>query len=650
MLRIRSVAITGFGPYSGRTLFEFPDEAGVVIVHGNNGRGKTSLLNAMYYAFFGDVRDQDLRPRPFALASNRDLAAVGTYGFEVTLVFSHDGHEYELTRKAALKAGVAVPVSDDDFTNRAYLARDGDTLTPDETAHVLSLVLPKDVARFFLFDGELLSEYEQLLHDETKAARELSPAIEKILGVPVLQEARNDLTGLADAAGRAVEHEAAKDKRTAQKAEALRLRRAGRDARVRDRDRKQAELNAYKARLEEVLGYLRTRKRYDDLDRQRTEAKEKFDAASRSIEPLREELRREMADAWKTVLAPRIRDERTRLADRMDAVLADLALSLRLDAVETCTCGTCTQAVSDDLRAVLDASVPTDAPARAAGHRIAVEAFTTAHGIIDFEPVDVRPRVADILRRIDDANRAKVTLGYEVRDLEEELAEVDTAEIRDQHDERVDLMVKIEQAELAITQENEKIAADNADIERKTAEIDTTKGSPVAAFRRRAEILAAAAKVFDASVERFKADLRGRVEATASELFLQMTTEPEYASLTINERYGLSIRHRDGGIEEGRSAANAQMVALALMGALQANSPLQGPIVMDTPLARLDPEHTANVTRLLPKMSEQVILLVQAGELSAERAHQLIDDQIVCEYGLRRVSAHETAVDRMVTA
>jgi len=115
--------------------------------------------------------------------------------------------------------------------------------------------------------------------------------------------------------------------------------------------------------------------------------------------------------------------------------------------------------------------------------------------------------------------------------------------------------------------------------------------------------------------------------------------------LSINERYGLSIVHRDGGIEEGRSAANGQMVALALMGALQAHSPLRGPILMDTPLARLDPAHTENVTRLLPELSKQVVLFIQPGELSAEKAEAILGDKVVCQYRLERVSAHETAVD-----
>ena len=99
-------------------------------------------------------------------------------------------------------------------------------------------------------------------------------------------------------------------------------------------------------------------------------------------------------------------------------------------------------------------------------------------------------------------------------------------------------------------------------------------------------------------------------------LFHRMTTEKQdYASLAINDHYGLTIVHKDGRTEDSRSSGAEQVVALALMGALQANAPLRGPIVMDTPFGRLDPQHTANVVTALPTMAEQVVIFVQEGEI-----------------------------------
>jgi DNA sulfur modification protein DndD len=124
-----------------------------------------------------------------------------------------------------------------------------------------------------------------------------------------------------------------------------------------------------------------------------------------------------------------------------------------------------------------------------------------------------------------------------------------------------------------------------------------------------------------------------------------MTTEKDdYAGLHINESYGLTIVHRDGRAEEARSAGAEHVVALALMGALQNNAPLRGPIVMDSPFGRLDEGHTSNVVATLPEMAEQVVLLVYESEVGRDRIRELLGSRLTREYELQRVSARRTNI------
>jgi DNA sulfur modification protein DndD len=173
-------------------------------------------------------------------------------------------------------------------------------------------------------------------------------------------------------------------------------------------------------------------------------------------------------------------------------------------------------------------------------------------------------------------------------------------------------------------------------------------GTPeLAAFEQRERVLARAHAVFEAAVDRYKAELHGRVEASATDLLLQMTTEKQdYARLSINDHYGLTIIHNDGRAEDSRSADAEQVVALALLGALQANAPLRGPIVMDTPFGRLDPGHTANVVGALPTVAEQVILFVQEGEIDRDTVREILGSHLMKEYQLDRQTARRTSVSR----
>ena len=54
--------------------------------------------------------------------------------------------------------------------------------------------MPERISRFFLFDGELLNEYETLLADLDQQAQVVKESIESILGVPALQNAIADLS------------------------------------------------------------------------------------------------------------------------------------------------------------------------------------------------------------------------------------------------------------------------------------------------------------------------------------------------------------------------------------------------------------------------------------------------------------------------
>ena len=62
-------------------------------------------------------------------------------------------------------------------------------------------VLHHDIARFFLFDGEMLSQYEELLDDPAHHTELMKQSIEKILGLPALQQAQADLRILHMEAG-----------------------------------------------------------------------------------------------------------------------------------------------------------------------------------------------------------------------------------------------------------------------------------------------------------------------------------------------------------------------------------------------------------------------------------------------------------------
>ena len=55
MLRVRSLELEDFGPYRGQQSIDFSGQDGVIVVYGDNMRGKTTLLNGIRFALFGKI-------------------------------------------------------------------------------------------------------------------------------------------------------------------------------------------------------------------------------------------------------------------------------------------------------------------------------------------------------------------------------------------------------------------------------------------------------------------------------------------------------------------------------------------------------------------------------------------------------------------
>ena len=297
MLTLRGLEVEGFGPFADRAILTFPDRPGVTVIYGDNMRGKTSLMNAIRYAFFGEIQGRGERTRGILSACNRDLVAAGRYGFTVGLSLRYDGADFDLIRRVEPK--VAQPQIDEDFTTTVSLRRGGDVVGPARRTALLRAMLPKDVARFFLFDGELLDQYAELLVSESDAGRVISEAIEQILGVPVLREARDHLKVLASAASRASAKEASKHQKTEAIGNALQMANDSNDAHEQERDRKAIELEDLLIEREEIEAELRHQEAFAAAVERLDRARKDLEVARTAQEVKAAELKLAMRDAWR---------------------------------------------------------------------------------------------------------------------------------------------------------------------------------------------------------------------------------------------------------------------------------------------------------------------------------------------------------------
>ena len=159
------------------------------------------------------------------------------------------------------------------------------------------------------------------------------------------------------------------------------------------------------------------------------------------------------------------------------------------------------------------------------------------------------------------------------------------------------------------------------------------------------EVLKLLDTYLDEAISEFRNDMRARIQTEATSIFRQLTTEEEYAGLRIDGNYYLSIVDGNDRVVRRRSAGADQVVTMSLIGALSRCAVEEGPIVMDTPFARLDTGHRRRILQWTSTLGSQVVLFVQSGEFERERDLRWLDGRVGRSYVLRRVAANSTRID-----
>jgi DNA sulfur modification protein DndD len=660
-MKLRQLTVSNFMPYKEQVSIDFPsdDARNVMIVFGDNMRGKTSLLNALRWGFYGRAVGRHSRPILLPDIVNRDAALQDDWRIDVFISFDANGHTYELRRSATRRGHVVTPTRPEDFIVSVHLTRDGSVVTGDQVEPEINQFAPEQVSRFFLFDGELLQEYEELLIEGSEQGRQIKEAIEQVLGVPALIHGRAELGALL---------------RTATKRQSVEMAHIqGLERQAEQTTRLTARLDTFERDLEVLQGKLTKTKAEragleDELEGAATvlALKASLDgarASQRIHNETRERKRVErqalLALAWQDLLDARLEIKRGFLRTRQEALTEGLKERVRLQSqidntrklLKTNECPTCGQALGSSRRDDLGRSLGTFESEMAKFGDETQELQEVSSQIVSLSKirgVNARARIQEIDR---DARAAEVGAQRADNDIErltDQIAGHDTAELarkRVLHSEALKEEGRLTESIKLVRRDIDKTKEDLA-VARKAIESMAPARSQKSTLK--VALAADLERIFSASIERLRDRLRERVGTLASDSFKQMTTQKAYRGLEINANYGLSILDSAGRRVSLRSAGAEQVVALSLIDGLNRTGRSIGPVVMDTPFGRLDPKHRDNILTYLPTVTSQFVLLVHGGEIRPETDLASIKSRIGAVYSILEVSENQSRIERTV--
>jgi DNA sulfur modification protein DndD len=656
-MKLKELTITNFMPYKGEQKVSFPqhDTQNVMLLFGDNMRGKTSFLNAMRWGFYGNAVGRHLRKISRRNLVNIEAATEGDWSMSIGLKFDDKDKEYEIRRRIEKKSHVSQPRTDADFEESINLRIDGVHQSGDIVENQINQVVPEEISRFFLFDGELLQEYENLLVEGSEQGDKIKEHIEQALGVPALIHGRDEFSSLLKDARRMQAKDAKKNtelKRFAEQQNQLEIK-----MRSFENDLKDLETQRFDAQ-----------KQVDDIDDdlKNTEAVQRKkieqegltserNSAENQLLNLENEQRELLKSAWQDVLhgcvTPFLVNAQQRRNALQGAASTKAVLISKIRTLSTSlddtTCPTCMQDMPDasiqsiknqitSLKA--EEELTEDNPEEMGALNTKIDQLSKIQS--QGEGRRLRQNVAKQRQLQVQLIRVETLLD----ELEEEIREFDTAQIMRQREKRDRLVGQLSRLNSDIAKRKADIDKNNKEQDHIATLISKSAGGQGQKSSIRVNLYQDLESVFTKSIGLLRDSLREEVERFATAAFSELTTEKTYSGLKINQNYGLSIVDQAGRVLKERSAGAEQVVALSLIDGLNRTARKAGPIVMDTPLGRLDPKHRSNVLKYLPKMADQVVLLVHEGEIDPDRDIENFADRIGARYRIERISATESRI------
>jgi len=616
---LKKLIIENFRQFRGSHTVEFASEAdhNVTLVLGYNTFGKSTLLNAINFALFGEVQP-DLDDPSHLL--NFEAEKSRENQFMVSLEFEYEGSSYCVERKRILNfhPNSKVTTQEDDKLYQIE-SRSGSWKEIQHFEQLIGRAIPKEMAPHFIFHGE--KRVNQFATSGTH--KEVGEAIRRILGCHLIELAIKDLLVI----GKKLQLSVVRSSGDSE-VEMLQTTLTSFEEKLRDIDEKiermEDEVDAKRTAREKLAEQLRDHERTRDL-------KSRLESAETAWANCEENRNKVQRDIWRWV-----KDSTITVASSAVAVAALEAIDeeevkgrIPPDYQETfikglldshvCICSRELKEGSSEWAAVTALLQP-------GGKKDILDAVLKAKSGADRYMRSISRAKTELASLEDRLHSLNSELGgYErsIREYKERLQGVDVKELAKKAEQYNSLDAQIQETNKRIGDLNRKKKVELVpEIEKHKAELQRRiKSRPEIEKKRRVMELAADTSVFlSEQLSRYEEQARLRVLEYTNENLGVMHRDKE---AFFDNKFNLGLRERDTKIQGGKSTGEAQLLVLAFTSALirfcsererkEDEFLMPGtvaPLVLDAPFGQLDSVFQTGAISWIPKMARQVVLFV----------------------------------------
>lgn len=624
---IKELTLHNFGVYASTNSFEFHGQKPVVLIGGMNGRGKTTFLEAVLLSLYGSnsfaYNESKYKTYGQYLKSfvNKQDGTMETY---VDLEFEMESETYKIHREWS---GAKQRVSE---IIRVYKDGAYNHFLTNNWSMFIENILPSGLSNFFFFDGEKIAE---LAVEDTST--QMKESIKTLLGISVLDLLKADL-------GRII-NRIAKTQVSNTEAKEIEELRGKKDRSVRALEAVDLEISELEARKIATLQSLeQKRQEYSakggNIVTQRQELFKKRAAVSSRRDALKEQLTVDAASELPFILVKELlqnirenaeieQDQRMLEASlkKMRALLPEYAKKNIDDQDSVCR-----------FIDFIDSKMATGADV--VHCKLSDTSLFKLQVLLDEQLLSTKLAVSDRKKKLVKLQAEIDQLdSYMSVDIDEKAIAVIYRQIKELEQELIDIDVLLsKKADERRTRNGEVIAT------------TTVFNRGVEAYLRRAELnddgdrivkySHMATTILDEYKIRLQKDKIGIVAETMTACYKKLANKKNLIDRIEMDPVSLDLKYLNADGEEvnkaSLSAGEKQLMVISLLWALAICSKKKLPVIIDTPLSRLDSAHRVSLIQTyFPQASEQTIILSTDSEID-RNYYTIMKDDIGDEFTL----------------
>ena len=649
-----------FMPYAGTQEVDFTcdSEHPVILIKGENNRGKSSLFAALRWCLYGKAIKRSGRLIPDYELLNDNAFEEKRDSFEVRLEFTNNSDTFILTRSCTIKKDAKGQRHSS--TSKAYLFLNNNAVPNDDIPRYVNSVLNESISMFFLADMEVLEGYEALVEDDDEASYQVKAAIEGILGTPTLLAIRQSLSDISSDTLKELQSARKVNKDQDQITTDLKIQEDKRNKAKDSYDSAIGDLKAQKADLTDLSNKLEKISESQQLIIREKQLLNDISRDQNQIEKSRKELQIAVRESWWAPVSKQVEKKQIQtqaalqLAASRETEMSQLNYRFNSlsKSLESNTCSQCGNVLpNDNIKSTKAEISEIEERIKQLSEPLSptLEFLLSENQRLGFFAL---PRKADSISTLEKQIRLLLNempgRNQEIKEIGQKLMGINRDEIKQLEEDRQVLNRRIGVLSQIMKTENQKIQdaeKEIAALTRKFSNLNSNFGQ--SELNMEMAIASDLATVMEETIKAFREAMKKRVESNANEIFQNLRSENVVKNLVINENYGLRQIDSKGNIFDHKGAGVAQVIAISLILALARSAALPSALVLDTPFARLDETHRDNILNFIPTESKQVILLIQSGEKISSKVQEKFMQQVSKEYLISMGSnEHESFIRR----